>query len=123
MPSELAQRECEPCKGSVPPMPREQAQTLLAMLGGNWQVIAGHHLWKAYDFQDFVSALAFVNRAGAVAESQGHHPDLLLRYGRVEVSVWTHKIDGLTASDFILAAKLDAACATPDETTPCPVAM
>ena len=70
-------------------------------------VIEEHHIEKSYDFSDFVSALEFVKAVGAVAEEQGHHPDILLRWGKVTVTIWTHKIDGLTESDFILAAKLD----------------
>jgi 4a-hydroxytetrahydrobiopterin dehydratase len=72
-----------------------------------WQVVDDHHLSKTYTFSDFRSALDFVNRVGAVAEEQGHHPDLYLAWGKVEVKTWTHKIDGLTESDFILAAKID----------------
>ena len=66
-----------------------------------------HHLHKLYKFADFKTALDFVNRAGAIAEEQGHHPDILLEWGKVEITVYTHKIDGLTESDFILAAKID----------------
>jgi len=69
--------------------------------------VNGHHLYKAFKFPDFKQALSFVNRAGAVAEEEGHHPDLLLAWGKTEVTIYTHKIDGLTESDFILAAKID----------------
>jgi 4a-hydroxytetrahydrobiopterin dehydratase len=79
---------------------------MLAQLAG-WQVVDDHHLSKTYLFSDFRTALDFVNRVGAVAEEQGHHPDLYLAWGKVEVKTWTHKIDGLTESDFILAAKID----------------
>jgi len=72
-----------------------------------WLVVEAHHLTKAYTFPDFKTALEFVNRAGAIAEQEGHHPDLCLSWGKVEVKTWTHKIDGLTESDFILAAKID----------------
>jgi len=72
-----------------------------------WRVVADHHLERAFAFADFATGLAFVNRAGAVAEAEGHHPDLLLSWGRVLVTIWTHKVDGLTESDFVLAAKLD----------------
>jgi 4a-hydroxytetrahydrobiopterin dehydratase len=72
-----------------------------------WQVVNGHHLLKSCSFPDFRTALDFVNRVGAVAEQEGHHPDLYLAWGKVEVKIWTHKIDGLTESDFILAAKID----------------
>lgn len=72
-------------------------------------MVENHYLEKSYDLADFAQALDLVNRIGAVAEEQGHHPDLFLTWGRVDVSIWTHKIDGLTESDFILAAKCDVA--------------
>jgi 4a-hydroxytetrahydrobiopterin dehydratase len=73
----------------------------------DWKVVAEHHLTKTFVFPDFKTALTFVNRAGGVAEAEGHHPDLALSWGRVDVKTYTHKIDGLTESDFILAAKID----------------
>ncbi|HSM13833.1 MAG TPA: 4a-hydroxytetrahydrobiopterin dehydratase [Thermoanaerobaculia bacterium] len=107
-PSGLAAKECIPCKGGVPPLTGEELARLLAELGPNgWRVVDGHHLEKEYEFPDFVSALAFVNRVGELAEEQGHHPDLYLAWGRVRITIWTHKIDGLTESDFVLAAKAD----------------
>ena len=108
--SELAAKQCVPCRGGVPPLAGGQLDDLLHQLGPNgWQVVGGHHLEKSYKFPDFVQALAFVNRVGAVAEEQGHHPDIALAWGRVAITTWTHKIDGLAESDFILAAKADAA--------------
>ena len=108
----LAEKECVPCKGGVPPVGESEQRRLLAELGPNgWQVANGHHLEKQYKFPDFVQALAFVNRIGAIAEAQGHHPDIALGWGRVGVTIWTHKIDGLTESDFVLAAKFDRALA------------
>ena len=80
---------------------------LATELGGGWQVVAGHHLEKEYRFKDFREALAFTNRVGELAESQGHHPDIHLAWGKVKLTVWTHKVDGLTESDFVLAAKAD----------------
>jgi 4a-hydroxytetrahydrobiopterin dehydratase len=73
----------------------------------HWQVIDEHHLLRTYKFPDFKSALEFVNRVGALAEEQGHHPDILLAWGKVEITLWTHAVDGLTESDFILAAKIE----------------
>jgi len=72
-----------------------------------WQVVEDHHLARSFAFPDFQTALQFVNRVGAVAEREGHHPDLHLSWGRVDVTIWTHKIGGLTESDFVLAAKID----------------
>jgi 4a-hydroxytetrahydrobiopterin dehydratase len=102
----LADKACVPCKGGVPPLKGEALQALGKELPG-WEVINEHHLHKLFTFPDFKTALDFVNRAGGIAEQQGHHPDLLLAWGKVEVTTYTHKIDGLTESDFILAAKID----------------
>jgi len=102
----LVQKHCVPCKGGVPPLRGEELQGLSSQIP-DWKVVAEHHLQKTFVFPDFKSALEFVNRAGAVAEAEGHHPDLLLTWGRVDVKTYTHKIDGLTESDFILAAKID----------------
>jgi 4a-hydroxytetrahydrobiopterin dehydratase len=102
----LAEKHCVPCKGGVPAL-RGAALAALSAQIPDWKVIDGHHLTRTFAFPDFKTALAFVNRAGAVAEAEGHHPDLLLTWGRVDVKTYTHKIDGLTDSDFILAAKID----------------
>ncbi len=102
----LADKECIPCKGGVPALKGAELQALQGEVPG-WEVVNEHHLHKLYKFPDFKKALEFVNRAGAVAEEQAHHPDLLLKWGKVEVTIFTHKIDGLTESDFILAAKID----------------
>ncbi|MDA0576929.1 MAG: 4a-hydroxytetrahydrobiopterin dehydratase [Verrucomicrobia bacterium] len=105
----LAQKDCIPCKGGVPPLQADAIATLLEQLGHGWAVVAGHHLERTYTFKNFLEALAFTNRIGAIAEAQQHHPDIELGWGRAKVLIWTHKIDGLTESDFILAAKLDTA--------------
>jgi 4a-hydroxytetrahydrobiopterin dehydratase len=102
----LAQKHCVPCRGGVPPLKGEELQKLADQVR-DWKVVDEHHITKTFLFPDFKTALAFVNRAGAVAEAEGHHPDLCLAWGRVDVKTYTHKIDGLTESDFILAAKID----------------
>jgi 4a-hydroxytetrahydrobiopterin dehydratase len=102
----LSEKHCVPCRGGVSPLHGEELERLERQLPG-WQVVGGHHLLKSFTFPDFRTALDFVDKAGAIAEEQGHHPDLLLSWGKVEVKTWTHKIDGLTESDFILAAKID----------------
>lgn len=104
----LAERDCVPCKGGVPPLTADAIQPLLAQLDG-WNVIDNHHLEKRYKLKNFVEALDLVNRIGAIAEQQNHHPDMTLAWGKVGVTIWTHKINGLTESDFIFAAKCDAA--------------
>jgi 4a-hydroxytetrahydrobiopterin dehydratase len=102
----LADKTCVPCKGGVPPLKGDALDKLKAEVLG-WEVVEEHHLYKVFRFPDFKKALEFVNRLGAVAEEQGHHPDILLAWGKVEVTTYTHKIDGLTESDFVLAAKID----------------
>jgi 4a-hydroxytetrahydrobiopterin dehydratase len=105
--SELADQKCVPCRGGVPPLKGKPLAELAARLRAGWTIEREHHLIKSFEFPDFAQALAFANRAGAVAETEGHHPDLLVRWGEVRVTIWTHKIDGLTESDFVLAAKID----------------
>lgn len=107
MSDRLAKERCVPCSGGVPPLEGDELRRLGEELGGGWEIVEGHHLHKRFDFPDFAEALAFVNRVGALAEQEGHHPDLGLSWGRVEVEIWTHKIDGLTESDFVLAARID----------------
>jgi 4a-hydroxytetrahydrobiopterin dehydratase len=106
--SDLAAKQCTPCRGGVPPLKGEPLRELEKQVSG-WKVEDEHHLVKTYAFPDFAKALAFVNRVGQIAEEQGHHPDIFLAWGRVDIKTWTHKIDGLTESDFILAAKIDRA--------------
>jgi 4a-hydroxytetrahydrobiopterin dehydratase len=103
---ELAEKRCVPCRGGVPPLNPGEIATFQRQVP-DWQPVDNHHLSKTYKFPDFVTALAFVNRVGAIAEQEGHHPDIYLSWGKVEVRIWTHKINGLTESDFILAAKID----------------
>jgi 4a-hydroxytetrahydrobiopterin dehydratase len=104
--ADLAERQCVPCRGGVPALTGLEIQPLAAQVPG-WQVIDEHHLQKNYKFGDFREALDFVNRIGELAEQQGHHPDICFGWGKADVSVWTHKINGLTESDFVLAAKID----------------
>ena len=106
----LADQTCVPCRGGIPPLTRSQLQPLLAQIA-RWSVAdrdgRPHHLHREFSFPDFKSALAFVDAIGAEAEAQGHHPDLELGWGRVAVSIHTHKIDGLVEADCILAARID----------------
>jgi 4a-hydroxytetrahydrobiopterin dehydratase len=104
---ELAAMECVPCKGGVPALKGADLERLEGRLGNGWRVVDEHHLMKSYEFPDYQSTVAFVNGAAEIAEQQGHHPNISFTYGRAEVTIWTHKIDGLTESDFVLAAKLD----------------
>lgn len=105
----LADNRCVPCQGGVPPLPQDRIQSLLRELGTGWTLNAQGHLERLYTFKDFAQALDFVNKVGAIAEAEGHHPDLYLAWGKCKVEIWTHKINGLTESDFYLAAKTDRA--------------
>ncbi len=102
----LTKKNCVPCRGGVPPLNGEEIAKLLSQLNG-WKAVSEHHLEKSFDFPDFMTALVFTNKIGALAEQEGHHPDIHLTWGKVRLAIWTHKIDGLTESDFILAAKCD----------------
>ena len=105
--SDLAQKQCVACKGGVPPLAGEELAHLSRQLDVGWQVVSGHHLEREFKFPDFRQALQFTNRVGELAEAQNHHPDIYLAWGKVKLTLWTHKIDGLTESDFVFAAKVD----------------
>jgi len=104
--SDLASKTCVPCRGGMPPLKGEELASLLKQVAG-WSVVEEHHITKTFKFPDFRKALDFTNRVGELAEEQGHHPDIYLAWGKVGITTWTHKINGLTESDFILAAKID----------------
>jgi len=106
MESKLVDQKCAPCETGEKPIAGEETERLLRQLDG-WTVKGGKELEKEYRFPDFRQALDFVNRLGEVAESEGHHPDIYLTWGKVRVSLSTHSIGGLSANDFILAAKAD----------------
>jgi 4a-hydroxytetrahydrobiopterin dehydratase len=103
----LSQEKCAPCRGGVPPLKGKELTALAGELGSDWRVVDEHHLEREFRLKNFAEALSFTNRVGALAEEQGHHPDIYLAWGKVRVTIWTHKIDGLTRSDFVLAAKID----------------
>jgi 4a-hydroxytetrahydrobiopterin dehydratase len=103
----LALKECVPCKGGVPPLKGDELNRLAQQLGETWRVIGEHHLEREFKFKDFRAALEFTNRVGELAEQQNHHPDIYLAWGKVKLTLWTHKIDGLTESDFVFAAKVN----------------
>ena len=105
--SDLAKKTCIPCKGGVPPLKGTKLDDLLEKLKNDWKIIKEHHLEKEYSFKNFKEALNFTIKVGELAEDQGHHPDIFLAWGKVKLTIWTHKIDGLTESDFIFAAKAD----------------
>jgi 4a-hydroxytetrahydrobiopterin dehydratase len=105
--ADLAQKDCVPCKGGVPPLKGDELKSLAEQLGDGWRVIGEHHLEREFKFKDFRAALDFTNQVGELAEDQNHHPDIYLAWGQVKLTLWTHKIDGLTESDFVFAAKVN----------------
>jgi 4a-hydroxytetrahydrobiopterin dehydratase len=107
MKNELASKQCIPCKGNGPRLMGESLEKLHRQLDDGWTIVDDHHLEREYKFKNFRQALDFTNRIGELAEQQGHHPDIYLSWGRVKLQIWTHKINGLTESDFIFAAKVD----------------
>ena len=106
--SSLSNKSCVPCRGGIAPLTKNEYEPLLAELGEEWEVIDTHHLEKTILLKNFAEALTFTNQVGSIAEKEGHHPDIELGWGRVKIIIWTHKIDGLSESDFILAAKISA---------------
>ena len=105
--SELANRKCVPCSSGTVPLKNKALESWKAQLGEGWKIVDEHHLEKEYSFKNFRQALEFTNKVGRVADEEGHHPTITLSWGKVGVTLWTHKIDGLSESDFILAAKCD----------------
>lgn len=103
---QLADKKCVPCTGTVPALKGEALEKLKKEVP-QWTVVDEHHLVRQFRFPDFKQALAFVNRVGEIAETEGHHPDILLGWGKAEIILWTHAANGLTESDFIVAAKID----------------
>lgn len=106
MTEQLADKKCVPCRGEVLPLKGKALEKLHNQVP-QWKVEKEHHLHREFRFPDFKQALDFVNRVGAIAEEEGHHPDILLGWGKAAITLWTHKINGLTESDFIMAAKID----------------
>tara|TARA_Y100000588_G_C14228674_1_gene914251 strand:+ start:1200 stop:1547 length:348 start_codon:yes stop_codon:yes gene_type:complete len=105
--TQLAKQQCIPCRGGVAPLKGNELKDIHAQLEQRWKIIEEHHLEKEYKFDDFRQALDFTVRVGEMAEEQDHHPDIYLAWGKVKITIWTHKINGLTESDFVFAAKTD----------------
>jgi 4a-hydroxytetrahydrobiopterin dehydratase len=112
MARDLAAMACVPCRGGVPPLTHDEIVPYLEDLDHDWRVVDDHHLEKEYRFANFREALAFTNRVGELAEDVGHHPDVELAWGRVKLTVFTHKIKGLHEADFVFAAKAEQLLAT-----------
>lgn len=105
---DLTTKHCIPCQGGTPPLTSQEVQNFLEQLQNHWQLNTHGHLYKQYPFKDFISAMAFANHIAHIAEQEGHHPNLTIAWGSCAVEIWTHKINGLTESDFILAAKIES---------------
>ena len=103
----LLQKKCVPCEGGIPPLNGEELKLLYKEIDPAWTLVDDHHIEREFDFKDFAQALGFTNKVGALAEAEGHHPDIYLAWGKVKLTLWTHKINGLSESDFIFAAKVD----------------
>ena len=110
---DLKHEKCIPCQGGTPPMPLNEATDLLKNLDEGWSINAAGHLERVILLKNFSQAIKLATRFGEIADSEGHHPDLLVSYGKLGVEIWTHKISGLSRSDFVLAAKFDEAMAKP----------
>lgn len=102
----LAEKKCEACVSATGSLAAAEYQEMLAELHG-WTVVNEHHLLKSFPTGNFAEALDLANKVGALAEEEGHHPDLTVRWGELRIEMWTHKVDGLTEADFVLAAKID----------------
>jgi 4a-hydroxytetrahydrobiopterin dehydratase len=104
--TKLADKHCVPCRGALAPLKGAELLSYAEQVP-DWKIIEEHHVAKTFPFIDFKTGLDFVNRVGALAEEEGHHPDLCLVWGKVDVQIYTYKARGLTESDFVLAAKID----------------
>ena len=102
----LSDKRCVACEGGVPPMARAEAEKLMAELHADWK-LEGDKIERTLKFKDFKDAMAFANGVADLAEAEGHHPELEISYGKVEVELTTHAIKGLSENDFIMAAKID----------------
>jgi 4a-hydroxytetrahydrobiopterin dehydratase len=103
----LSQKKCVPCQGGIPPLKGKELSSLLKQLETGWKIVKEHHLEREFKFKDFKTALKFVNEVGKIAEKLGHHPNISFTWGKAKIMIYTHKIDGLRANDFILAANID----------------
>lgn len=103
----LVNKSCTPCQGGVPPLTPREIENLLKELGNGWTLNEAGHLYKEYLFKDFMGPMAFANKVAELAEKEAHHPDLKVVWGMCAIEIWTHKINGLTESDFILVAKIE----------------
>lgn len=103
---DLTQKHCQPCEGGMPPLTEEEAKELLKQIQG-WELVEGKKIRKVFEFKNFKQAMEFVNTVAAIAEQEGHHPDIHISWNKVTLELWTHAIKGLSENDFIVAAKVE----------------
>ena len=108
MPGDLIEKKCMPCTVGTTPLKGEELKPFYMQLGEGWEIVEERHLEKEFRFKNFKKALLFATVIGQIADEEGHHPDLYVSWGKLRVQIWTHKIKGLSESDFILAAKIEA---------------
>jgi 4a-hydroxytetrahydrobiopterin dehydratase len=105
--TELSKKKCVPCEGGVPPLEADKINELKQQVNSDWQVLENKKIKRSFSFVNFKQTMDMVNKIADIAEAEGHHPDMYVSYGKVEVELWTHAINGLSENDFILAAKID----------------
>lgn len=101
----LIKKRCRPCEGGEPPLSEDKIKEFIKEVP-SWSLKDGH-LFRAFKFKDFKGSMKFVNSVADIAEAEGHHPNITVRYNRVDIELWTHAVGGLSENDFILAAKID----------------
>ncbi|MGV3773178.1 MAG: 4a-hydroxytetrahydrobiopterin dehydratase [Verrucomicrobiales bacterium] len=105
--SDLKSKSCKACGEATASLTADEAKKFKREIDASWEIINNHHLQRTFKFKNFKQALAYTNKLGDLAEAEGHHPDILLKWGEVQVTLYTHKVNGLTESDFVMAAKVD----------------
>jgi 4a-hydroxytetrahydrobiopterin dehydratase len=105
--TDLADKKCVPCEGGIPPLGEEEVKELEKQVSNDWKVVENKKLFREFSFVNYKHTMDFVNKVALLAEEEGHHPVMHVHFGRVDIELWTHAIDGLSENDFILAAKID----------------
>ncbi|HEX2921449.1 MAG TPA: 4a-hydroxytetrahydrobiopterin dehydratase [Bacteroidales bacterium] len=103
----LAEKKCIPCEGNVPALGENEINEFRSQISADWKIVDNRKIKREFSFVNYKHTIDFVNRVAGIAEEEGHHPDMYVFFGRVEIELWTHSIGGLTENDFILAAKID----------------
>ena len=104
---DLTKKKCKPCEGGVSVLNQNEIAELKKHIGDDWKVINNNKILKEFSFVNYLHTIDFVNKVADLAEKEGHHPVMHVYYGRIEIELWTHAIDGLSENDFIMAAKID----------------